>query len=168
MKTFQCKYVPHIAWDTLIQKHYLLIWNSNLTSHPLVYQANLSPGKVRTVKRFSPTKASFKSLVEWLWTTFQLGLCIFPGVWAQCHRQTTGRMNIQGTFCPFPVLSSLRQTAPPEPAGRGKAFSSKMTFLFHFLWVISWIAGKLLLLIDCRPLSNLARQLWKQHGGTQW
>lgn len=35
-KIFQCKSASNIAWEILMLKQLLFIWNSNLTGHPII------------------------------------------------------------------------------------------------------------------------------------
>lgn len=70
-------------------------------------------------------------------------------------------MSIQRAFGPFLALSSLWQTAPPQPAVEEKALLRWLSPSLLQIGLFLGFAGELLLLIACRLQSDQACQLWR-------
>jgi hypothetical protein len=158
--------------DTLIIKHDVFIWNPHWAGHLLLYQAVQRPGKVKTVKRFSPTKASLKAL--WL-NGFEQHFNSGNAFSLECElhvieKQSEKEQSVNILPLPHPRLVSLWQTALLQQLGRKKAFSFKMAFPSSPFadWIVSWIFWRAAFLIVCRLQSNPACQLWRQHSGAEW
>lgn len=166
---FLYMFIPNIAWNTLILNQYLLfIWNSKWTSYPILFQATLSPERVRTVKKFSPTKLLLKLWLNGFKRHFNSG----PAFSLECELNVIEKQLGEWTFsehsAPSLPSAACGKLFPFNQLGRKKA--SLLRWLSPPLLQIGLFlgfAGELLLLIACRLQSKQACQLWRWRGGAE-